>query len=365
MMTPLVSVLLPSYNHAAFVKDAIDSVLAQRGVSFELLVQDDASGDASARVISEFRDPRIQFTASSANQGQCATLNNLLRRASGRYVAIINSDDVWPREDKLAIQVEYLEAHPNVGASFTAAEHIGADGKLIPEENMAFGDIFKQSNRSRGMWLRRFLFEGNCLCHSSVMVRRSVHEELGFYDTRLRQIPDLPLWVEIVKRYELHVHPEVLAQFRIVAGENASAPNLRNTRRLTNEFLFALEPFFDGADEPLLREGFADLVVNPGSMSREELEVEKALLYFLVRAHAGPVCWMIGLRKMHALLGNSAYAAALSNYGIDGAWFQQQMATFSPFIDRPPQEGGAQEAPPPPRRTWPLLRYLGLGRGAR
>lgn len=365
MSDPVVSVVMASYNHERYVMQAVDSVLGQAGVDFEFLIEDDGSKDGTAALLAGIEDPRVTFYPKKTNEGQSVTVNALIRRARGEFIAIINSDDVWTRPDKLALQVELLRSRPEVGVSFGRVQFVDGSGAVIPEENVTEPHIFDQPNRSRGEWLRRFFLEGNCLCHPSAVVRRSCHEQFGLYDTRLRQIPDLPLWTRIVKRYDLWVHEEQMVSFRLVSGENASAPTVTNSRRLLNEQMLTLEEFFDGADADLLRAGFPDLLVNPGPMTPEELEVEKALLFFRVEK-SGPVCWMVGLRKMFHLLGDPRYREALSNYGISERWFHERMAFYSPFIDPPPALS-AEPAEPPPlptpgslskSRQVPLLRYL-------
>lgn len=116
MSAPVVSVVMATYNHAAYVAEAIYSVLQQQGVEFEFLIADDASRDATAQVVAGIRDPRIRFMAHTHNRGACAVTNELIEQASGEFVAIINSDDRWLGTDKLASQLEIMRADPSLGA---------------------------------------------------------------------------------------------------------------------------------------------------------------------------------------------------------------------------------------------------------
>ena len=114
---PRVSVVMATYNHAAFVKEAIDSVLRQQGVDFEFLIADDGSSDDTRAVVAAIEDHRISFFPNPVNRGACTVLNELVERTRGEYVALINSDDAW-YPDKLRYQVDVLDRDPNLGATF-------------------------------------------------------------------------------------------------------------------------------------------------------------------------------------------------------------------------------------------------------
>lgn len=121
---PLVSVLLPAFNHADYVRAAVESVLAQTCRDIELVVIDDASTDATWTVLQSFADPRLRLLRHEVNLGSHATLNELLGLARGTFIAIINSDDVFHPE-RLAACIETLRA--------TGADLVGTDITLIDE----------------------------------------------------------------------------------------------------------------------------------------------------------------------------------------------------------------------------------------
>ena len=120
---PLVSVIIPSYNHEKFVRECIQSVLDQTFQDFEIIITDDASTDHTVEIIEQFEDSRIKLFKHSTNQGVSVAVNNCIRHASGRYFAWLSTDDVWYRE-KLEIQVRYLNEHPNVGVVFGKVDWI-------------------------------------------------------------------------------------------------------------------------------------------------------------------------------------------------------------------------------------------------
>lgn len=142
MKKPTVSVIMATYNHADFVKQAIDSVLAQEGVDFEFLIADDGSADQTREVVASIKDKRIQFFPNEINRGACVVTNELIKRTCGEFIALINSDDYWTTPDKLAYQVQVLRENPNVGACFGRARFVDKDGRGIDKSTLPFGSVF-------------------------------------------------------------------------------------------------------------------------------------------------------------------------------------------------------------------------------
>ena len=323
-MGPLVSVVMASYNHEGFVAPAIESVLRQRDVELELLVADDGSTDGSRGVVASVRDDRLHFFPSDTNRGACVVTNELIQRASGEFIAVINSDDEWIGDDKLARQRLFMESHPRIGACFGRVRFVDRGGRTIDKSALPYGRIFDQKNRSPGVWLRRFFDLGNCLCHPTMMIRRSCYDSVGMYDNRLRQLPDFDMWVRLLKRYDIHVSHTDMIAFRQLPGENASAVTAVNSRRGVNELYFILRRFFDGISPEVLLDGFRDLLVHPDLVADDaHLDIELALLYGQAKGPASRIHNLVGLEKLHGLLGSDTHRPILaSEYGIDDRTFQ-------------------------------------------
>ena len=137
---PLISVLIPTYKpNPAFLREAIDSILAQTEPDFELLLFDDSPSDPVVReVVESYTDPRIRFIDDGVNRGISGARNRLLEEARGEFVAIMDHDDVsFP--ERFRKQVDYLRTHPEVGVVGCLMERSN-DSKLFryPEMN---GDI--------------------------------------------------------------------------------------------------------------------------------------------------------------------------------------------------------------------------------
>ena len=237
--SPLVSVILPSFNHADFVGDAVRSVLAQSMRDLELIVVDDGSSDGTDAVVAALDDPRLTFIRLADNRA-IHPRNLALARARGTYVAFQNSDDVWA-PDKLAAQLTVMEGRGRPSACFTTTDLIDAAG--LPATDSWASGIFTATNRPATQWLRYFFDVGNCLPLPSAMVRRADLARLGGFRASLVQLGDFDLWVRLAALGEFHIIDQALTQIRIVEHRNASAPAPRTSRRSLIEWASVLESY--------------------------------------------------------------------------------------------------------------------------
>ena len=244
MTSPRISVILSSLNHTKFIAGAIQSVLDQSFTDFELFIIDDCSEDNSWEVIQGFADSRIIAIRNPVRTRAAFGFNDVIRHhAKGEFIAIHHSDDAWLPE-KLEKQLAFMDAHPEVGATFTRVSLIDEAGMPFTDSAHFYHSTFKQHNRSRLEWLRHFFLEGNCLCHPSILARRQALFDAGLYDRRLGQITDFDLWVRLCLCHEIHILDEVLTQFRIRSGEaNQSGDKLETYIRGRNEWLVVLGRF--------------------------------------------------------------------------------------------------------------------------
>lgn len=167
--TPLVSVIMPAYNAAPFIKDAISSVIAQTVTDWELLVIDDGSSDDSRQIAAELAqgDARIQLLVNEQNMGVAKTRNRGIEMAKGQYIAFLDSDDVWYPE-KLERQLEKMRRE-DAGIGYCSYGIIGVSGDkvradyLVPE-TASYRDILKENYIQcsamliRADIVKRFLF---------------------------------------------------------------------------------------------------------------------------------------------------------------------------------------------------------------
>ena len=238
-----VSVILTSYNHAKYLKEAIDSVLNQTFSDLELIIWDDASTDESWQIISSYLDIRVRSFRNEVQKRGVWGLNKAISEiAGGEYIAIHHSDDIWEPQ-KLEKQVAFLDSHPEIGAVFSNALIITENGKLLENSADAYFKIFEQPNRTRYEWLGHFFCQGNALCHPSVLIRKTSYGEGEPYRSGLGLLADLDLWVRVCLKQDIFIIPEKLVKYRVRAnGTNASTdPNTRIRRPF--EFLQVLNNY--------------------------------------------------------------------------------------------------------------------------
>ncbi len=278
---PRVSIIIPSYNHEQFIGRAVESVLAQTYQDLEIVITDDASTDGSVDILTSYarQDPRIKLFFNRFNY-ETHAVNHCIQQSSGEYIAMLSSDDEF-YPTKLERQVDFLDRHPEVAAVFTQVRVVDEQNRDLPDASHTYCTIFQQPNRSRHAWLRRFYFEGNCLCHPSVLVRRSVYQTLGVYNPLMGALDDLDMWVRICLHHEIHVLGATLVNFRIRdAQANVSADTPENFRRVQFETIKILDHFVspDGlAQLHLIFPEFADQLVDASDAVKRHVLANAAL----------------------------------------------------------------------------------------
>jgi glycosyltransferase involved in cell wall biosynthesis len=202
---PRVTVLLCVYNGQAYLREAIDSILAQTYGEFELLVVDDASTDGTPAVLASIADRRLRVLQNRRNLGLTRSLNVGLRASHGELIARHDADDVsYP--GRFARQVAFLDAHAEVGAVGSQFVSMSERGRRRPPH------LWMKCQTALGIrW--QLLFE-NPFAHSSVMFRRDAVLEVGGYDESFRTNQDYELWSRLARRFELRNLPEALIALR-------------------------------------------------------------------------------------------------------------------------------------------------------
>jgi hypothetical protein len=278
---PRVSVIIPSFNHERFLTRAIESAFAQTYQDFEIVITDDASTDGSVDVLSTYArtDPRIRLFLNRFNYETHAT-NHCIEQSSGEYIAVLSSDDEF-FPTKLEKQVDFLDRHPEVAAVFTQVRVIDEQGRDFPEPSSFYCTIFQQPNRSRYEWLRHFFFNGNCLCHPSVLIRRSVYDTLGLYNPLMGALDDLDMWVRVCLHHEIHILPSPLVNFRVRGWHaNVSADTPENFRRGQYELIKILDHFVSPdalAQLHLIFPEFADQVLHESDAVKQHVLAKAAI----------------------------------------------------------------------------------------
>lgn len=263
MKQPLVSVVMPSYNHREFVGKAIESVLGQTYENFEFIIADDGSTDGSPEVISGYDDTRIKFIRFEENTGFWAC-EYIYGQARGEYIATIASDDMW-EETLLEKYVAFLEKNQEYGCCFCQPEIVDGNGIIL--ENTMYHTMFTAENRTKEEWFKCLYLKGNCICAPSMCLRGSVYKELGPLRFQFRQLQDYEYWLRLVQISNIYIYPEKLIKYRVHEegdNRNISSPTGESLVRGRIERKYILLDVMENLEEEFFLTAFAeDLMLQP------------------------------------------------------------------------------------------------------
>lgn len=208
MSKPLVSVVIPCYNHEDFVQASIQSVINQTYENIELIIIDDGSKDGSFAKIEEMtklceqRFVNFEFR-SRPNKGLSATLNEAIEWCQGEYYSGIASDDVI-LSHKLKVQVEFLNSHHNVLAVFGGVQHIDENDKIIATS----------LSKSRYYDFKRIIMHKFDLPAVTQLIRLQALKETGGYDSSI-VLEDWYMWLKLTKHGRIYYMSEIFALYRL------------------------------------------------------------------------------------------------------------------------------------------------------
>ena len=238
-MSPEVSVIITTYNRAAMVTEAVESVLAQEMTGFELIVVDDGSTDETAKSLSIF-DSRLKYYQQE-NAGVSAARNRGLEVSTAPLIAFLDSDDLW-LPSKLHLQHNYLMEHPQVDLCQTEEIWWRKGRQVSPRKHhrKPSGDIFR---RSLDLCL---------VSPSAVMMRRKLFEMVGYFDEDLPAAEDYDLWLRVSVEHAVPLLPDPLVIKRGGHSDQLSAKSgidryriraleklLRSNRLSTDQYKWA------------------------------------------------------------------------------------------------------------------------------
>ena len=235
---PFWSVMIPTFNCARFLHTTLESVLQQNypPESMQIEIVDDCSDqdDDPERVVREVGQGRVGFFRQARNMGHTGNFLTCLRRSRGQVIHILHGDD-YVRPGFYGKMGQALHSNPSVGAAF--CRHIFAD------ENGHWTRISSLLREEGGIWANgaRELARKQRIQTPSIVVRRSVYERLGGFDTRLSWTEDWEMWVRVAAHYPIWYEPKPLAVYRIREGSNTSrliltGENMRDVRRCIDTF---------------------------------------------------------------------------------------------------------------------------------
>lgn len=202
-MNELVSIVMPSYNTAKYIKESIDSVLAQTYTNWELIIVDDCSTDDTDKIVMAIKDDRIRYLKNERNSGAAVSRNYALCQAKGKWIAFLDSDDLW-EPDKLKKQVSFMEENDY---HFSYTNYIEIDEASQPNGRSVTGP---KKITKRGMY--NYCWPG-CL---TVMYNAQVVGMIQIED--IKKNNDYAMWLKVCKNADCYLLDEQLAQYRKRSG---------------------------------------------------------------------------------------------------------------------------------------------------
>lgn len=210
------TIVIPVYNGETTLAAALDSALAQNFSDFEVIVVDDGSTDATAEIVRSYNDERLRIHT-QPNGGLNAARNSGIRLSRGRYIGLLDADDLW-EADKLALHVAHLDERPFVGLSFSPSRFIDEEGKptgltqspkthaITPRDLICFNPV---GNGSAPVLRREAL--------DDIAHQHPKHGHICWFDEELRQSTDIECWMRLVLKTEWQVEgiPQILTLYRV------------------------------------------------------------------------------------------------------------------------------------------------------
>jgi glycosyltransferase involved in cell wall biosynthesis len=237
-----VSVLVVTYNHARFVRQALDSAIAQRlPQPFEILVSEDCSTDGTREIVQEYaeRHPHlVRLLLSERNLHSNEVVARGVRAARGRYVAVLDGDDYWTSDDKLAAQVAFLDVRPDVTICFHNVQ-------VVDEHSQTTGRLWNAPGQPEVSGLHELL-RGNFIATSSVVYRRAAVSEIPAWYVGFFPVTDWPLHVLYAREGRIGYLDRTLGAYRLHSGGLFSSLGEREKLEANADFYRRLRAFSPG-----------------------------------------------------------------------------------------------------------------------
>lgn len=232
MANPKVSVLIPAYNYAHYLGEAIESVLAQTYGDFEIIVMDNCSEDNTEEVVRSYteKDARVLYFKNSSNIGMYRNYNQSLLYASGEYIKFLNADDTF-EPTLLEKFVNVMESDPSISVVTSYRKHFGSKNDILipPHKGRIEAREAILSSLRYGNWIGE---------PTTVMIRRA-NLNLGLFDISLLMFADQDMWLRHLRVGDLYVIDEVLSSFRIHEEQGTVHLNSDQGKRAFNALQYA------------------------------------------------------------------------------------------------------------------------------
>ncbi len=209
----LVTIAIPTYNRAEFLKTAIESCLVQKYINIEVLIIDGGSTDNTESVVKSYKDSRIVYTKNEINIGMMGSWNRSIQLAKGKYIVILGDDDIL-HSNFISETMKIYNKYPKLGFVFAHANKMDVKGNYL----MRWGYDFTPSGYLSGLdYLFYTIKYGCCLTNSSTMIcNKSVYDKVGLYEAEFaKNTFDFNMYIKIAAKYDVYFLDKILTDYRI------------------------------------------------------------------------------------------------------------------------------------------------------
>lgn len=234
MTAPAVTFVIPNYNGARYLRQTLESILAQRDASFRLVLADNQSTDDSVRIAESYRDPRLSIATADRHMSMSENWNRALSLAATPFAVLAHADDIY-EPDYLSAMLQLIEAHPDAFAAHCYVTNIDEHGSLLrdlPVERYKQqfwppGPTYCRSACQEAAWLRR----GNYISAPSVMYRMACVEAIGAFEARFHFVTDWEYWLRgVFAGFRIAGTRQRLVRYRRHSGSLTKAAETNLTR---------------------------------------------------------------------------------------------------------------------------------------
>lgn len=230
---PLVSILIPTYNRANYLGEAIDSALSQTYKNIEIIVHDDASTDGTPELLKRYHDPRLRVIRTEDNHGMLGGWNYIVKQAKGDYIKFLASDDLL---EPTCVSELVAAAIMHQGAAIITCQRkfIDSHGMVVKKMSFASKDTVVDGIK-HGRWILTTLRENKIGEPTAVLYPTKLVKLAGEYDPKFSQFADFEYWIRLLQFGDIVYVHKPLCSFRTHAGSNTSAA-IRDGRFITEIF---------------------------------------------------------------------------------------------------------------------------------
>jgi glycosyltransferase involved in cell wall biosynthesis len=242
---PLVSVCIPTYNDAMFLSQSLQSIVNQTYQNLEIIIGDDASTDDTYAVVHRFQDSRISYRKNCNNLGQFDNVNSLVQRATGKYITVYHSDDVYD-PSIIEKEVNFLEANLSAGAVFTMNWRIDQSGEIIGKS-----ELLKEVKSGQCLSLSEVLpillqYKNRLLIGPSFMGRAEVFPAVGLFSSEFSIAGDFEMWLRILTVFKIGILAEPLISYR--RGVTQVSYDYQRLRTFEDHFFVIIDQYLQRED---------------------------------------------------------------------------------------------------------------------